>query len=41
MLTVAAQFAAGKSKVHEVVGAVILHMTLGIFGIWVLAIAAS
>jgi|GEM_PF-3382287 hypothetical protein len=41
MLSVTAQFAAGKAKVHEIVGAIILHMTLGIFGIWVLAIAAS
>jgi len=41
MLSVTGQFAAGKAKVYELVGAVILHMTLGLFGIWVLAIAAS
>jgi hypothetical protein len=41
MLSVTGQFAAGKAKVYELVGAIILHMTLGIFGVWVLAIAAS
>ena len=41
MLSVTGQFAAGKAKVHELVGAIILHMTLGIFGVWVLAIAES
>jgi hypothetical protein len=41
MISVTAQFARGNSKVYEVVGAILLHMVLGIFGVWVLAIAAS
>jgi len=32
--------AASKVKFTGTIGAIILHMTLGIFGIWVLAIAA-
>jgi len=41
MLSVTAQFAAGNTKAHELIGAMILHMTLGLFGVWVLAIAAA
>jgi hypothetical protein len=41
MFSVTAQFAAGNTKMHELIGALLLHMTLGLFGVWVLAIAAS
>ena len=40
MAAVAGQLAASKVKFTGTIGAIILHMTLGIFGIWVLAIAA-
>jgi hypothetical protein len=41
MVSVTAQFAAGNTKVHELIGAFMLHMVLGLFGVWVLAIAAA
>ncbi|MDY6795124.1 MAG: hypothetical protein SWK76_07570 [Actinomycetota bacterium] len=40
MLSVAGQLAAGKIKFYEVIGGGIFHITLALFGIWVLAIAA-
>jgi hypothetical protein len=40
MAAVAGQLAAGKVKFAGTIGAMALHITLALFGIWVLATAA-